>query len=101
MYYLILIKTYSDGTADKKSLYTYATFDEGLSSFHSQLGAIGGDGVASVMCKLITYAGTELRTEYWSAETTTDTTEEEETTEDTTTSDATTDTTTEETTAEE
>lgn len=35
---LIELVTYLDGTASKKSIYTYASIDEAIASYHSEMG---------------------------------------------------------------
>lgn len=72
-YYVILIKKYNDGTADKKSLYVYETLDEAVASFHSQLGgAVGASTVSSILCQVVNSVGGTIRSEYWKAEETTE-----------------------------
>lgn len=72
-YYVILVKKYNDGTADKKSLYVYETLDEAVASFHSQLGgAVGASTVESILCQVVNSVGGTLRSEYWKAEETTE-----------------------------
>lgn len=65
-YYVVLIKTYNDGTADKKSLYTYSTLDEAVASYHSALGgAIAAETIMSIMCMVINSVGGVHETSYW------------------------------------
>lgn len=81
-YYTLVIKIYNDGTEDKTSLYTFATLDEAVASFHKALGgAIGESVIASIMAQVINSVGVVHKTEYWAASTTVDETEETATTE--------------------
>lgn len=79
-YYVILVKKYNDGTADKKSLYVYQTLDEAVASFHSQLGgAVGASTIDSILCLVVNSVGGTIRSEYWQAEKTTEESTEEST----------------------
>lgn len=77
-YYVILIKKYNDGTADKKSLYVYEMLDEAVAAFHSQLGgAVGASTVDSILCQVVNSVGGTIRSEYWKAEETAEESTEE------------------------
>ncbi len=79
-YYVILVKKYNDGTADKKSLYVYQTLDEAVASFHAQLGgAVGASTVDSILCLVVNSVGGTIRSECWKAEKTTEESTEEST----------------------
>lgn len=68
-YYIVLVKKYNDGTATKKSIYSYDTLDEAVASFHSQLaGTVGADTIDSVLCQVVNSVGGTVRSEYWKAE---------------------------------
>lgn len=77
-YYVILVKKYNDGTADKKSLYVYQTLDEAVASFHSQLGgAVGASTIDSILCLVVNSVGGVIRSEHWKAEESTEESTEE------------------------
>lgn len=77
-YYVILVKKYNNGEADKKSIYVYQTIDEAVASFHSQLGgAVGASMIDAILCLVINSVGGILRSEYWKAEETAEESTEE------------------------
>lgn len=66
MYYLIDIETYNNGTADSKAIYAYASESEAVASFHSRIGsAMKNATCRSVLCKVISETGTEVKSEFW------------------------------------
>lgn len=66
MYYLIDIETYNDGTAASKAVYTYEFLDAAVAAFHTKMGtAMKNQGCATVLCKVISETGTEVKSEFW------------------------------------
>lgn len=70
-YYALVVKTYNDGTDDKKSLYTYDTEKEAVAYANKQFGLnVGADTIAAIMCKVIDSAGSEIiKPLFWKAST--------------------------------
>lgn len=49
-YYVILLVSYNNGTADKKAIYEYATESEAIANFHSYMGTYMKDATVSHLC---------------------------------------------------
>ena len=67
-FYVLIIKTYDNGTTDKTSLYTYNTLDEAIAVAHTQWGQnVGAATIARIMAKVTNSFGAEfpLHTLYW------------------------------------
>lgn len=65
MFYLLNIETYSD-TPISKSVYQYDDQSTAVASFHSRIGAaMKNEKCVSVLCKVMTETGVEIKSEFW------------------------------------
>lgn len=68
-YYALIVKNYNDGTAEKKSIYSYETEREALAAANKQFGQnIGASTIQTILSKVINDAGQDIITPmFWKA----------------------------------
>lgn len=65
MYYLLDIETYYDAPISK-AVYQYDDQNTAVASFHSRIGAaMKNEKCASVLCKVMSETGVEIKSEFW------------------------------------
>lgn len=65
MYYLLDIETYLDAPISK-AVYQYKDKNEAVASFHSRIGAaMKNEKCTSVLCKVMSETGVEIKSEFW------------------------------------
>ena len=67
-YVTMLWVTYSNGTADKKAIYSYDTMNECLKGLYQYMASYtNGDGVATCLCIAMNHLGGVVKKECWKA----------------------------------
>ena len=76
-FYVIEIANYNDGTAESKGIYSYATQEEAIATFHSKMGgAMKNTKYESELLMVIRTDGGVIRSEKWNREHTAEPVEE-------------------------